>query len=500
MSRRPRLAAAWAMLLLVAAAARVPAEEPPLPEGLGQTPKPASGEPALPEGLEGSGNPEPGEPALPEGLEGKSEEPALPEGLGEKPKPPAEEPKKAAPLELPFDLTGFWEIRGGFRTDRDTYQKSASLGETRLQLRADKAIKDMTLRLTTDLLYDPVLNQPRVDLEEGQGVLDLREAYASLRPASFMDVKVGRQILTWGTADLVFLNDLFPKDWNAFFIGRDQEYLKAPSDALKVSLFSDLANLNVVYTPRFDPDRFIDGHRISYFNPMLGRRAGRDAIVHTDLPDGWFEDDEYAWRLYRNVGAYELAVYGYHGFWKSPVGFSPLTGRATFPPLSAYGASVRGPVARGIGNVEAALYDSRSDRGGNDPFVPNSQVRILAGYEQEVVRNFTAGGQYYVETLLKHEAYRKTLPRGMRAADRDRHVVTLRLTQLLLSQNLELSLFSYYCPTDDDAYLRPHAKYKVDDHWSVELGGNVFFGRYDHTFFGQFDDNTNVYVALRYGF
>ena len=40
----------------------------------------------------------------------------------------------------------------------------------------------------------------------------------------------------------------------------------------------------------------------------------------------------------------------------------------------------------------------------------------------------------------------------------------------------------------------------MDDHWSVELGGNLFLGSDDDTFFGQFEDNSNAYLALHYGF
>jgi hypothetical protein len=108
-----------------------------------------------------------------------------------------------------------------------------------------------------------------------------------------MDLKIGRQILTWGTGDLLFINDLFPKDWNSFFIGRDEEYLKAPSDGIRVSLYTKLINLDIVYTPRFDADRFIDGRRISYWNETLGRRAGRDAPVKAIIPDNWFSDDSF---------------------------------------------------------------------------------------------------------------------------------------------------------------------------------------------------------------
>jgi len=42
--------------------------------------------------------------------------------------------------------------------------------------------------------------------------------------------------------------------------------------------------------------------------------------------------------------------------------------------------------------------------------------------------------------------------------------------------------------------------YKISDYWSAELGGNVFLGNQEHTFFGQFRDNTNIYAGVRYGF
>ena len=400
---------------------------------------------------------------------------------------------------LPFGLHGFVETRVGTRVQSDRYiSETASMGEARLQLEASKTFEigdyRPELRVKADLYYDAI---------EKKAIADLREANVVFSPFEFLDLKLGRQTLTWGTGDLLFINDLFPKDWQAFLIGRDVEYLKAPSDAVKVGLFSELANLNVVFTPRFDADRFICGERISYWSPLLGRQAGRDAVVQTDQPNEWFRDHEWAARLSRNLGGYELAAYGYWGHWKSPAGMDIRTRRATFPRLSVYGGSVRGQVGRGIGNLEAGYYDSREDRGGDDPFVANSQLRILAGYEQDLpqlAKDLTVGAQYYVEWMMDYDPYVRTLPRGTPRADEDRHVLTFRVTKLLLNQNLSLSLFAYYSPTDSDAYLRPHVKYKLDDHWSVEVGGNVFFGQRDYTFFGQFEKNTNVYAAVRYGF
>jgi len=389
----------------------------------------------------------------------------------------------------PIEMHGFYEVRAGYRTRKDKYEKDMSVMETRLQLDFSTYTNWADFKLKTDVFGDLITEQ---------GDFDLREAYIFTRPADRMDVKIGRQILTWGTGDLLFINDMFPKDWNSFFIGRDSEYLKAPSDAIKVSLFSDSANIDIVYTPQFDPDRFIDGEYVSYWNGNLARSAGRDAIVHTDRPDRWFQDDEVAVRVYKNISNYELALYGYHGFWKSPAG-QTVSGQAIFPDLNVYGASVRGTVGKGIGNLEVGYYDSADDRGGKNFLISNSQMRYLAGYTQELAKDLTGGLQYYIEQTLNYSEYENSVSSGP-LADQYRHVLTGRLTKLLMNQNLRASLFGYFSPTDKDAYFRPNIQYKASDNLLLEAGANIFFGDYPHTFFAQFENNTNIYTALRYSF
>ena len=466
----------------------------------------AQDEPPLPYGLEEGGIDEREEPPLPSGIidpdQEVDDEPLIPQGLGESSDSPFEKLTKEDedPSDLPFELTGYFETRGGIRTQRDPYEKDGSIGETRLQLEMEKLWAQSSFKMTTDFLYDAVYDHHSIKLEEGKGLIDLRELSYFFSPLNSLDIKAGRQVMTWGTGDMLFINDLFPKDWKSFFVGRDTEYLKAPSDAIKVSVYSDPINLDIVYTPRFDADRFIDGTRISYWNTMLGRRSGEDVELETDTPDGIFDDDEISLRFFKNLSGYELALYGYRGFWKSPGGLDPATYDATFPKLSVYGSSVRGTVIDGIGNMEIGYYDTIDDRDGTDPFMRNSELRILFGYEQELKRELTVGIQYYLEYMMEYNNYERSLPAGIDSADKDRHVITLRLTKLMMNQNLTLSLFSYYSPSDNDAYLRPKVHYKIDDNWNCEMGGNVFYGRDDHTFFGQFEKNTNVYIGLRYSF
>ncbi|MFP4053748.1 MAG: hypothetical protein ACLFV7_07790 [Phycisphaerae bacterium] len=482
------LAAAWCMAGVAHPAGAQ--DSPALPPGLAEDKTEADGNgPSLPEGLGGD---EPAGPDLPSGLEetDSSDAPADQDQPPEKPLVPDW-----------LDFSGFWEARTGVRTQDDPYQDDISMAETRLQVDLQTVWQEATWKLVADFVYDPVLDGHAVDLERGEGWLDLRQANVLFSPTEFMDVKIGRQILTWGTGDLLFLNDNFPKDWQFYFIGRKVEYLKAPSDAAKFSIFTDVVNVDFVYTPQFDADRSVTGQRLSYWNSLLLRRAGEDAVIDADRPNRWFRDDEFALRVHKTIEGIELAGYGYWGYWKRPLGVRLSNMRPYFPNLNVYGVSVRGSLYGGVANFEGAYYDSPEDRGGEDPFVPNSEIRLLAGYTRdlpELMQDFSVGVQYYVEWMMNHDEYRRTLPPNTPAADRVRHLLTFRLTKLLMNQNLELSLFAYFSPSDQDAYLRPYVSYKIDDHWTVDFGGNVMFGKYDHTFFGQLERNSNVYFGIRY--
>lgn len=395
---------------------------------------------------------------------------------------------------------GFLEFRLGARLQADPHQDRGSLVESRFQLELSHNNRYVTLQMRSDLYWDGVISQAGVDLEQGQGWLDLRELYALTTPTRWLDLKVGRQILTWGTGDLVFINDLFPKDWQSFLIGRDTTYLKAPSDAVFASLFPSWANIDLVYTPRFDADRYIRGQRVSYFNPLVNTITGQNAVLTTEQPNDWIDDDEIALRIYRNLKGWELAGYFYDGFWKSPGGFNPETGNARFPELQTWGMSARGNLSAGLLNVELGYLKSKEDETGTNAFANNSEVRWLLGYEQELASNLTGGFQYYAEQTLDYAGYLDGLPNRETAKAEIRHNITARLTYLALNQNLELSLFVYGSPNEHDVYVRPRLNYKVSQNGALFMGGNVFRGEDDHTFFGQFEEASNLYAGWRMSF
>ncbi len=388
------------------------------------------------------------------------------------------------PAGLP--IYGFVETAVGSRLNSSPYHQRLSLAELRLRLGSDYTWRGATFTAKGDLTYDDV---------SGGWDSHLRELNAQYRVLDNLDIKVGRQILTWGTGDYVFLNDLFPKDWQSFFAGRDDEYLKAPSDALKASAYFDWYNVDLVWSPEFDSDRFISGERLSFFSPLAGQIIGPDSLPAVDKPTG----DEIAIRLFKTVKGTEWALYGYDGYFKSP---EALTEQLvpTFSGLRVAGASMRRPFAAGLINLETAYHHSTDDPDGNLPFVPNSQWRFLVGYEQELVTRLTGGFQAYVEHIKDYSALLDNLPAGQAEPDQNRLVVTSRLTWQNEASDLTLSLFTFYSPTANDGYLRPGMEYRLNDHWNFAGGLNLFFGEQQQTFFKQFNDNNNLYLRVRYAF
>jgi hypothetical protein len=390
--------------------------------------------------------------------------------------------------------TGFVEGAAGLRFDDVPGLDRATLGEVRSRFEKDGSIGDVRLAGKADVGLDAVLEEVE---------LDLRELSAGFRLGRDVDVILGRQVLTWGTGDYLFLNDLFPKDWQSFFAGRDDEYLKAPSDTVRVSWFTDLVNVDLAWTPLFEPDRYIDGERFAFFFPPAN--GGQGAIIAPDpplgavLPDEKLGNGEWALRLYRNVRGTELAFYGYRGYWKSPNGLTPSF-LPTFRELSVYGASARMAALGGLVNVETAWYESREDDDGTDPLVPNDQWRFLAGYERELVTNLTVSGQLYLEWTRDHDRLLANSPNPRVEPEERRTLVTVRATWLTRQNTLIWSLFAFLSPSDDDFYVRPRVEYRYSDNWSFAAGANVFGGEREWSFFGQFEDASNVWARVRFSY
>ncbi len=392
------------------------------------------------------------------------------------------------------EFGGFLQTLHGGRLDEENPTESEyTASETRLQLKMEHFADRAEFFGRLDFTYDAAVMQ-EYDWE-------LREGYMKFRLGSDFDFKVGRQILTWGTGDLIFINDVFAKDYRSFFIGRDDQYLKAPQDAIRGEYYSSLGALTVVWTPRFEANRLPTGRRLSFYNPMSGGIVGTSEGMQPIMPEAKFENSEIALRYNKHFGYFNAALYYYHGFHKNPTGFDPDLGAPIYPDLSVYGVSVRGPLTGGVIWLEGGYMHSIDDEDGEDPYLPNSSVTGLFGYEKQIATNLTANIQYQADMMMEYDTYemQQSSPGGY-IRDEIKHLLTSRITKLLYSELLKLSGFIFYSPSEEDMYLRLSAEYKYTDEIIITVGGNIFDGEYEATDFGQFQKNDNAYLKLTYGF
>lgn len=347
----------------------------------------------------------------------------------------------------------------------------------------------------TDILIDEYTEQPTW--------WGPRELYAACTPLEWLDLKIGEQILTWGTGDYIFINDQFPKDYESFLIGRDDDYLKLPSYAARATIFTDAASFDLVAIPCFTPNRVPTGERLSFFDPLFNRIVGSESDRYFHEPAWRIDNTEVAARAYGTMKSYEWALYYNRGFYKSPVGYlNQATGELFYPPLDVYGASIRGPVPKvgGIANIEAGYLDSRDNANGKNRLVQNSTMQYLIGYRRGFKNDFEVGLQWYIIEMLNYKAYKNGLLGGDPQDDEFYHQFTLRLTKLFANQTVIASLFTFYSPTDKDVYMRPVLTWSVTDNWRLVTGANIIFGRQDNGDWGQFQGNSNIYGRLRYSF
>lgn len=385
---------------------------------------------------------------------------------------------------------GFVELGFGSRWREDpAVGRYATLGELRWRIERSWEPGKSRIDLRADLVGDAVLDEFDAELRElAWGV-----------PLGNTDLRIGRQVLTWGTGDLVFLNDLFPKGWVSFFIGRDDEYLKQPSNAIRVTSYTDWVNIDLVAMPIFAPDEYLTGARLSFFSPQAGMIVAPDPPLDAQEPSTSLSNTEWALRLFRTIGSNELALYGYSGFYLQPSQPGPDL-PLIFPEIRSLGASWRRTLGPGLFNAEVSRYWSLDNPDGTNAYLPNDQYRFLLGYEWEAARNLTVGFQYYMEWTLDYDALLENSPWPQFEQPERLTWLTNRLTWRTRQDRLIWSLFTYWSPNDDDGYLRPQVSWRISDVWNLSAGGNVFFGKEDYSFFGQFQDDSNLYARLRFNY
>jgi hypothetical protein len=385
---------------------------------------------------------------------------------------------------------GFAQSHVAWRTNQVAYASGAACdflaAELRGQIKAEgkNSSGNAAFFGRFDLVRDAVLDDTSLETRELFGDLTSEKATARL----------GRQVITWGVGDLLFINDTFPKDQVALFTGQPLQYLKLGSDALKLNAYPAPVNLELVIAG-FRPDTTPTGQCF-----VLADLLPAGLPRSTEEPGNSPDELEISGRVSGFLGNWELAGYASRTHYHSPA-VRVMASEIVFfyPRLNTIGASLTGPIGKGVLSLEAGYYDSTQDRDGRRPSMENSQFRGLIGYSRQLWEDATLGLQLYGEWMRDYAAYRESLPAGVPAKDQLRKVATVRLTQFLAHQTVTFNVFAFLGLSEEDRYVIPSLRYAFSDNLWAEIGANLFGGKRSGMF-GAMQDNNNIFLTVRYAF
>ncbi|MBU2647781.1 hypothetical protein KKI24_23940 [bacterium] len=422
-----------------------------------------------------------------------------------------------------LEWTGFLEIEQGSHIGKSSVvDKQWVLSNRRFRL-ATQSNTDMgSVFLKADFIEDSVARESRVDL---------REARVVVTPIQQMDLSIGKQVNTWGVADMLFINDLFPKNWISNFLGRDMESMKDAANSFRLTGYLGNLVLDVVYHPEFAPDTTPTGCRLSVYNPnsqTLVANSSSCGSSYRYVNQPGETNGETAVRLKFQLGSYELAAYTYSGYFKNPKGLQRAnnsgsgTGEtglvagqtagyttlmAYYPKLQVQGASLEGQLGPGIMTFETGLYQSLEDKDGENPLIENGKWKYLLGYRMDLTAHLGVGAQWYQEQMLQYDAYEKAVgtyfPQTYEYRRKERqNTYTLRLTVKAQQETLWINLFRYQRPEDRDAFTKLDITKRLNDSLEMVVGTNVFEGEdhYEDREFGMLKNDDNLFARVKYNF
>ena len=328
----------------------------------------------------------------------------------------------------------------------------------------------------------------------GSGDVEVRELYVN-RYFSKADIRIGKQIITWGSSDLVFVTDVFPKDWTSLIVGRPMEYLKKGTEAARGQFYLGKNTLEIILIPAFTPDTLPGGERLAAYNPFQNATGMADI-----LPPNRLRSPEAAIAVSKTVGPYDYSLNFYSGRDRRPaLSFDHTSGMGfrRYPRMWMIGGGFKGASGDRIYRGEIAYYHTE-DTSGADPGAQNASLKYLLGTDISLGGNRSAGFQFSQEFMFDYGAYSATLPAGFPTTKKVQSLLTFRFMDAWKYQTIKPKLFLIYDISGRDFYLNCEYEQNLNDAVSVVAGFNQFGGR-THTMYGQFEKNDNAYLNIRHG-
>ncbi len=337
--------------------------------------------------------------------------------------------------------------------------------------------------------------------------LQLRELYLDLFFDNF-DLRIGRQQIVWGKADGVFITDVVSPLNLTEFLLPDFDEIRTGITAVKFNYYIGNHTLELIWLPSFTPVQMPRASSIWYAQPdfliqptfdwsnseikpslenseIFAKYTALTSVVDIEIMGGYTWDDTPTMHVQKE-------------FQVSPETQQPmLTGINISPEYhrlflggGSFSSEIKGIILRG----EAAYYNGKyfqtEDPTAEDALIQKDYLHYVAGLDFNI-GSVKLSTQFIQKYILDYNDFMKE--------NEINNTATFMARYDLFRETLHLELFSYIGLTNKDALIRPKISYDFDNSFSILGGMNIFVGETDGQF-GQYQDNTMLYLKIKYSF
>ena len=337
--------------------------------------------------------------------------------------------------------------------------------------------------------------------------LKLREAYLDLYFKNF-DIRIGKQQVIWGKADGVFITDVVSPLNLSEFLLPDFDEIRTGVNAIKLDYYLGNNTIEAIWIPQFTPTVLPQNGSIWRISPEFPAPATFDWSKSTIKPS--LENSEAFLKFSASTSAIDFEIMGGYTWDDNPTmhvqkqfGMNPLTMQPMLTGLNitpehhrlylggaSFSTEIKGVIFRGEGAYYNGKYFQTEDPMAEDALIQKNYLHYLLGADFNV-GNVKMSTQFIQQTILD---YNENISNS-----EFENTMTFMARYDMFRETVHLELFSYIGLTNEDALIRPKISYDFDDSFNIQLGSNIFVGQSDGRF-GQYQDNSMIYMKLKYSF
>lgn len=348
----------------------------------------------------------------------------------------------------------------------------------------------------------------------------INEAYIDYSD-SLWGLRIGRQKWAWGKADGVNItNCVFPEDSTSLF-NDDSSF---GVDALRLSLYGNSFTVDAMWIPFFrgtslplDDSNPLKKYVIpsSYTISIPAYNINQTVAISIGSitnPELKIENGEYALKASGYFSAFDISLYGFYGFEKTPTlsytGNNPnvysipesITVNGSYKRMTMIGLDTAFPIGELVIRAEGAYFPERemqssatSILAGGETSIKQHQIMGLAGIDW-MPNGWTITAQYYCDYIFNKSDN----------LDREKayqHGSTLSISKSFLNETLELSLSGLIGWNYFDSAISFEAAYSLSDQIGLSAGLFAFIpGPEKNGTYGNYKDLSTIYIKAEYKF